>query len=49
MSSTSTQPIADGRPAQVDVRGPRFAAWVTTALLIVTLLVAGISEPAAGA
>ncbi|OCB13751.1 hypothetical protein A5717_12225 [Mycolicibacterium porcinum] len=47
MSSTSTQPIADGRPAQVDVRGPRFAAWVTTAVLIVTLLVAGVSELAA--
>jgi hypothetical protein len=49
MSSTSTQPIADSRPAQVDVRGPRFAAWVTTAVLIATLLVAGVSEPAAAA
>ncbi|WP_029110404.1 DUF4395 domain-containing protein [Mycobacterium sp. URHD0025] len=47
MSSTSTQPIADSRPAQVDVRGPRFAAWVTTAVLIATLLVAGFSELAA--
>ncbi|MDF3340082.1 DUF4395 domain-containing protein [Mycolicibacterium septicum] len=47
MSSTSNQPDADGRPAQVDVRGPRFAAWVTTAVLIATLLVAGVSEPAA--
>jgi hypothetical protein len=47
MSSTSTQPGADGRPAQVDVRGPRFAAWVTTAVLIATLLVAGVSELAA--
>lgn len=46
MSSTSTQPISD-RPTQVDVRGPRFAAWVTTAVLIVTLLVAGVSAPAA--
>lgn len=49
MSSTSTQTIADGGPAQVDVRGPRFAAWVTTAVLIVTLLAAGVSEPAAAA
>ncbi|MCG7611312.1 MULTISPECIES: DUF4395 domain-containing protein [Mycobacterium] len=48
MSPTSTQPIADGRPTQVDVRGPRFAAWVTTAALIATLLVAGVSAPAAG-
>ncbi|KHO17755.1 DUF4395 domain-containing protein [Mycolicibacterium setense] len=47
MSSTSTRPIADSRPAQVDVRGPRFAAWVTTAVLIATLLAAGVSEFAA--
>jgi hypothetical protein len=47
MASTSTQLIADGRPAQVDVRGPRFAAWVTTAVLIATLLVAGANAPAA--
>ncbi|WP_019970504.1 DUF4395 domain-containing protein [Mycobacterium sp. 141] len=33
---------------QVDVRGPRFAAWVTTGALIVTLLISGISNvPAA--
>jgi Domain of unknown function (DUF4395) len=47
MSSTSTRPISGGQPTQVDVRGPRFAAWVTTAVLIATLLVAGASEPAA--
>lgn len=47
MPSTSTRPISDSRPAQVDVRGPRFAAWVTTAILIATLLVAGVSEPVA--
>jgi Domain of unknown function (DUF4395) len=34
-------------PDQVDVRGPRFAAWVTTAVLVVTLLVFGVSPPAA--
>lgn len=34
--------------AQVDVRGPRFTAWVTTAVLVVTLLVSAVSLPAAG-
>lgn len=34
-------------PDQVDVRGPRFVAWVTTAVLIVTLLVSAVSVPAA--
>jgi Domain of unknown function (DUF4395) len=32
---------------QVDVRGPRFAAWVTTAVLVITLLVSGVNPPAA--
>jgi Domain of unknown function (DUF4395) len=32
---------------QVDVRGPRFAAWVTTVVLVVTLLVSGLSPLAA--
>ncbi|GBE67931.1 membrane protein [Mycobacterium sp. MFM001] len=41
MSSTTTT------TAQVDVRGPRFVAWVTTAVLVTTLIVAGISVPAA--
>lgn len=30
-------------PDQVDVRGPRFAAWVTTAVLIATVLLTSIS------
>ncbi|MGV9802153.1 DUF4395 domain-containing protein [Mycobacterium sp. NPDC003449] len=47
MSSTPTRPGPDGQPSQVDVRGPRFAAWVTTAVLVITLLVAGVSETAA--
>jgi len=34
-------------PDQVDVRGPRFAAWITTAVLVITLLVSGVSPPAA--
>ncbi|MBX7448127.1 DUF4395 domain-containing protein [Mycolicibacterium sp. 3033] len=34
-------------PAEVDVRGPRFAAWVTTAVLVATLLVSTISTAVA--
>jgi hypothetical protein len=34
---------------QVDVRGPRFAAWVTTAVLVVTLLVSSVNVTAAAA
>jgi hypothetical protein len=43
--STSTN--TTNTPAQVDVRGPRFAAWVTTAVLIVVLAVSGFSTVAA--
>ncbi len=32
---------------QVDVRGPRFAAWITTAVLIASLLLATVSATAA--
>ena len=32
---------------EVDVRGPRFAAWITTAVLVLTLLVSAINAPAA--
>jgi len=32
---------------QVDVRGPRFAAWVTTAILLSVLVVSAVSTPAA--
>jgi len=32
---------------QVDVRGPRFAAWVTTGVLVITLIVSGVSPLAA--
>lgn len=32
---------------QVDVRGPRFAAWVTTAVLVAALLASGVSSTAA--
>jgi hypothetical protein len=34
---------------QVDVRGPRFAAWLTTAVLVITLLVSSLSLGAAAA
>lgn len=33
---------------QVDVRGPRFAAWITTAVLVVVLVVSTFSTLAAG-
>jgi hypothetical protein len=32
---------------RVDVRGPRFAAWVTTAVIVATLLAAAVSPLAA--
>ncbi len=35
--------MSDNTPDQVDVRGPRFAAWVTTAVLVVVLLSAAFS------
>jgi uncharacterized protein DUF4395 len=36
-----------GYTAQVDVRGPRFTAWVTTAVLVATLITAAFSSSAA--
>ena len=36
-------------PAQVDVRGPRFVAWVTTAVLVVALLISAQSPALAAA
>ncbi len=43
MSSSNTSAELD----RVDVRGPRFAAWVTTAVLVVTLIVSAVSPLAA--
>jgi Domain of unknown function (DUF4395) len=40
MSNTKTT-------GQVDVRGPRFVAWVTTAVLVIALIASGVSTPAA--
>ena len=34
-------------PDRVDVRGPRFAAWVTTAVLVAALVVSAASPPVA--
>jgi hypothetical protein len=47
MTSQHEPPTTASRVDQVDVRGPRFAAWVTTAVLVATLLVAGVSTSAA--
>jgi Domain of unknown function (DUF4395) len=33
--------------SQVDVRGPRFAAWITTTVLVLTLVVSAFSTTAA--
>ncbi|TRW85532.1 DUF4395 domain-containing protein [Mycolicibacterium sp. 018/SC-01/001] len=42
--------ITEHRPsAEVDVRGPRFVAWVTTAVMVVVLLVSPVSTVLAGA
>ncbi|WAC92326.1 DUF4395 domain-containing protein [Mycobacterium sp. Aquia_213] len=43
MSSSNTSAQLD----RVDVRGPRFAAWVTTAVLVATLIVSAVSPLAA--
>ncbi|MEO3758172.1 DUF4395 domain-containing protein [Mycobacterium sp. B14F4] len=42
----STPKIAT--PDQVDVRGPRFAAWVTTAVLAAVILASAVSTVGAG-
>ena len=43
MSSINT----NTQPDRVDVRGPRFAAWVTTAVLVLALIVSAVSPAAA--
>jgi Domain of unknown function (DUF4395) len=42
--STRTNTAA---PAMVDVRGPRFAAWVTTGVIVATLIAAAVNSTAA--
>ncbi|MET9028139.1 DUF4395 domain-containing protein [Nocardia sp. NPDC004168] len=44
-NSSEAIPVSSDR---VDVRGPRFAAWVTTGVLVVVLLAAAFSPVAAG-
>ncbi|MGE2721335.1 DUF4395 domain-containing protein [Mycolicibacterium celeriflavum] len=45
--STTDMSIAQSRkPDQVDVRGPRFGAWLTTAVLVATLLLWPVSPVA---
>ncbi len=43
MSTTFQTRTAD----QVDVRGPRFAAWITTAVLLTVLVLSAVSVPVA--
>ncbi|WP_100515276.1 DUF4395 domain-containing protein [Mycobacteroides abscessus] len=43
MTTANTTPAI----SQVDVRGPRFSAWVTTTVLIITLAVSAVSPTAA--
>lgn len=45
----SPAPARAGSPDQVDVRGPRFAAWITTAALLAVLVLSAFSSPAAAA
>ena len=45
----TTNTLGHTETDQVDVRGPRFAAWVTTAVLLSVLVVSVFSTPAAAA
>jgi hypothetical protein len=47
MSSAGIPTKTPSPTGQVDVRGPRFAAWVTTAVLVVTLVISSVSLTAA--
>lgn len=47
--STSTVSHISVAPDQVDVRGPRFSAWITTAVLLGVLVISGFSATAAAA
>lgn len=46
--SRSEQGDTTARRAEVDVRGPRFAAWITTAVLAVVIVLAPLAPFAAG-
>lgn len=47
--SVTTSTITISAADQVDVRGPRFAAWVTTIVLVAVLLASAVSTTAAAA
>jgi Domain of unknown function (DUF4395) len=47
MTSELRSPATSATVDHVDVRGPRFAAWVTTAVLVATLLMSSVSLTAA--
>lgn len=44
MNAIGSEPVP-GQPAPIDPRGPRFAAWVTSALLIVALFLTLVDGP----
>jgi hypothetical protein len=46
-TTTGTHPVSEAD--QVDVRGPRFAAWVTTGVLVAALAASAFSVAAAAA
>lgn len=47
MSNITDAGPVTGTPSQVDVRGPRFVAWVTTVVLVATLLTSAASSTGA--
>ncbi len=48
MTSTASVPLRSGpAPDQVDVRGPRFAAWITTGVLLAVLVASSSSTAVA--
>jgi hypothetical protein len=47
-TSTGTEQVG-GTTDQVDVRGPRFAAWITTAVLLAVLAISAVSPVVATA
>lgn len=48
MTFTASVPVrSPSETSQVDVRGPRFAAWVTTGVLVGVLVASGFSTTAA--
>lgn len=44
---TTSVSVPGTAAGQVDIRGPRFVAWITTGVLVVVLLLAAVAPPAA--